>query len=65
MNTETVPEKKVFKNDNKFVDIFLKIEKSFSNLPNNTVIVGEHLQDQRIPTLIKIVTPIIKKVHFQ
>ena len=33
MNTETVPEKKVFENDNavhnKFVDIFLKIEKSF------------------------------------
>ena len=63
MNTETVPEKKVFENDNavhnKFVDIFL------CALPNNTVIVGEHLQDQRIPTLIKIVTPIIKKVHFQ
>ena len=69
MNTETVPEKKVFENDNavhnKFVDIFLKIEKSLCALPNNTVIVGEHLQDQRIPTLIKIVTPIIKKVHFQ
>ena len=69
MNTETVPEKKVFENDNavhnKFVDIFLKIEKSLSTLPNNTVIVGEHLQDQRIPTLIMIVTPIIKKVHFQ
>ena len=69
MNTETVPEKKVFENDNavhhKFVDIFLKIEKSLCTLPNNTVIVGEHLQDQRIPTLIMIVTPIIKKVHFQ
>ena len=68
MNTETVPEKKVFENDNAVhnkVDIFLKIEKSLCALPNNTVIVGEHLQDQRIPTLIKIVTPIIKKVHFQ
>lgn len=67
MNTETVPEKKIFENDNAVTlfDIFLKIEKSFFTLPNNTVIVGEHLQDQRIPTLIKIVTPIIKKVHFQ
>ena len=69
MNTETVPEKKVFENDNavvtNFLIFFLKIEKSLSTLPNNTVIVGEHLQDQRIPTLIKIVTPIIKKVHFQ
>ena len=69
MNTETVPEKKVFENDNAAVTnlliFFLKIEKSLSTLPNNTVIVGEHLQDQRIPTLIKIVTPIIKKVHFQ
>ena len=47
-------------NDNAVTNLLI-----LCTLPNNTVIVGEHLQDQRIPTLIKIVTPIIKKVHFQ